>query len=90
VYEALKLPVIHSLFRVKRTNSILLQYPTESLFQPSEHIYVYDIVDGKETFTGPFVVLESLGEERYRLADPTTGKVIEGIVLGEKLRDRVE
>ncbi len=51
-------------------------------------MYVCDLVDGKEVFTGPFVIQEIVGEEKYRLADAATGQVVKDNVPGEKLRDR--
>jgi hypothetical protein len=66
------------------------QYPTESLFQPTERVYVCDIVDGREVFTGPFVIHEIVGNEMYHLADITTGQRVRDNVPGEKLRDRAQ
>jgi len=71
--------------RVKKSKNPA-SYPTESLFQPTEHVYVCDLVDGK-VFSGPFVIHKIDGEEKYALADATTGKVVKDNVLGEKLRD---
>ncbi|KAA8911286.1 hypothetical protein FN846DRAFT_448352 [Sphaerosporella brunnea] len=68
--------------RVKKYKSPA-EFSTPSVYQKGEEVYVYN--PGQRQPLGPYVIVEVLGKEQYRIKETASGRVHPKLVQGHSL-----